>query len=614
MANGKLVVELNYAQQALPAINYRVRVYSCSVGYDRSFVTNEEGKTPVIVLYAPDVALSLNENNTTVLPYSTYNVEISLDGVIVSRIQGVQVFADVTTIQQWEVNPISTIDVEGNDVVIPTHSLFNGTGGSGVGSPIEDVLEFVLAFPIIPSYVRVHLGRPGSNSRIVTVSFRDYIKNVASSEIYPTWPDASLRANIYCQISLVMNRIYTEWYPSQGYNFDITNSTAFDQAFVYGRNIYDSVSKITDEIFNQYVRKINTINPYYTEYCDGKQVTCPGLKQWGTVTYANQGLNPFEILQRYYTNIEIVNTDRIQENVGSFPGYNLRVGMRDNNVAIIQNQLNRITVNYPLIKPVIPVDGNFTPALEESIKTFQRVFNLTPDGVVGRATWYKVSYIYVAVKKLAELKSEGEQGNLPGQYPGVVLREGSSGPYVQEMQFYLDTVADFTPLVNNIGIDGLFGRGTRAAVINFQNLARLTPDGLVGQQTWNTLVRAYKDTQRVDSPVVPPVVPWPGTFLRLGSRGEDVKSIQFYLNRIYQSSSNVQQLTVDGIFGIATENVVLTFQREQGLIADGIVGKATWDAIVEVYNNAVTYALTTESNYQVFDFTTANSINLMYNM
>lgn len=612
MATGKLVVEISYAQEALPVENIGVRVYNDNLSYNQRFTTDTSGKTPEITLSAPSAQLSLNQDNT-ILPYATYNIETSKNGVILNRIRGVQVFADNIALQQIELNPIQTIDVEGNDVLIPTHSLFNGTGGSGQGEIIDDRLQFVLAYPIIPSRMRVHLGRPGSNSRIVTVSFKDYIKNVASSEIYPTWPDASLRANIYCQISLAMNRVYTEWYPSKGYNFDITNSTAFDQAFVYGRNIFDSVSKIVDEIFMQYVRKINTINPYYTEYCDGKTVSCPGLKQWGTVTYANQGLNPFEILKKYYTNIEIVNTDRIEENIGSFPGFNLKVGMRDNAVAIIQNQINRISVNYPLIKPVIPVDGNFTRDLETSVKTFQRQFNLTPDGVVGRATWYKVSYIYVAVKKLAELTSEGEQSRFPGQYPGTVLREGSSGPYVQEMQFYLDTVAEYTPLVNSITVDGLFGRGTTAAVIAFQKLARLTPDGLVGQNTWNTLVRAYKDTQLVNVPPVPPVVPYPGTPLRLGSRGDSVKSIQFYLNRIYLGVSNVQQLEVDGIFGSATQSVVITFQREYGLVPDGIVGRLTWDKIVQTYNTIITYALTNENSYQVYDFTTANSINLMYN-
>ena len=612
MANGLLVVEVTYAQQALPVIDIEVRVFSTPLGYDQTFITDENGKTPEISLMAPDPALSLDENNTQV-PYSVYHVELRKDGVLLNRIRGVQIFACETALQQIELNPISNIDVEGNDITIPPHSLFAGNGGSGTGDDIvDDRLTFVLAYPIIPKYIRVHLGRPGTNARIVSVTFSDYIKNVCSSEIYPTWPEDALRANIYCQISLAMNRVYTEWYPSKGYNFDITNSTTVDQAYIHGRDIFANISRIVDEIFMQYIRKLNTINPFYAEYCDGKTVSCPGLKQWGTVTFANQGLNPFEILKRYYTNIEIVTTNRIEDNVGSFPGYNLKVGMRDNFVAIIQNQLNRISVNYPAIKPIIPVDGTFSPALEASVKTFQRVFNLTPDGIVGRGTWYKISAIYVAVKKLAELKSEGEQGQPSGQFPGVVLREGSTGIFVQEMQFYLNTVADFTPLVNNIGVDGNFGRNTRAAVINFQNLARLTPDGLVGRQTWDTLVRAYRDTQKVNTPVVPPVIPYPGTPLRLGSTGESVRSIQYYLNRIYLRSSTVQQLSVDGVFGPATENVVITFQREYGLSPDGIVGRLTWDKIIQTYNTVVTYTLSDENNYQVFDVTSVNSIDLIY--
>lgn len=612
MARGSLIVEVSYAQQALPVDNLRVHISSDEEGYDGVFYTDSEGKTPEVILPAPNPELSLDETNT-IMPYSTYRVDISRDGEVVNQIDGIQVFGDTTSLQQIDLNPVRTFSVAGNDIAIPPHSLYTGNGGSGPADPTPELLTFVLAYPIIPAQIRVHLGRPGANARIVTVPFADYIKNVASSEIYPTWPEEAIRANVYCQISLAMNRIYTEWYPSKGYNFDITNSTTVDQAFVFGRDIFSNISKIVDDLFMEYVRKVNTINPYYTEYCDGKQAQCPGLKQWGTVTYANQGLNAFEILKKYYTNIEIVTTDRIEQNVGSYPGYVLRVGMKDNAVAIIQNQLNRIGVNYPNIKPVFPADGIFSPELEASVKTFQRQFNLTPDGVVGRATWYKISYIYVAVKKLAELNSEGDQVGGSGQYPGVVLREGSRGVFVQELQFYLDTVADFTPLVNNMKIDGVFGRDTRASVVGFQNLARLTPDGVVGERTWNTLVRAYNDTKKVEVPVVPPIVPFPGTVLRLGSQGEDVRALQFYMNRIFLTSNTVQQITVDGNFGPATENVVITFQREQGLTPDGIVGKATWDRMIQVYNSIVTYALTNESNYQVYDYTTDNNINLLYN-
>lgn len=613
MARGSLIVEVTYGEGALPVPGIQVRIYSDEQNYDAIFYTNEEGKTPEVVLEAPSIEYSLEEDNTQ-MPYATYDVEIRQDGTVMNHISGVQVFGNITSLQQIDLNPIVSFSVEGNEINIPKHTLLAGNGGSGHQEPVADIMQFVLAYPIIPRYMRVHLGRPGSNARIVTVPFADYIKNVASSEIYPTWPENAIRANIYCQISLALNRVYTEWYPSKGYNFDITNSTTVDQAFVYGRDIFENISRIVDELFTSYVRKVNTINPYYTEYCDGRTAQCPGLKQWETVTYANRGLNPFEILKRYYTNIEIVTTDRIEDNIGSYPGYALKVGMRDSAVSIIQNQLNRISVNYPAIKPIIPVDGVFTRELESSVKTFQRQFNLTADGIVGRATWFKISYIYVAVKKLAELQSEGEQIGGSGQYPGFVLREGSTGVYVQQLQYFLNTVADYTPLVDNIRIDGNFGRGTRAAVVSFQKLARLTPDGLVGEATWNTLVQAYEDTQRVDVPEIPPVVPYPGTPLRLGSEGESVRSVQYYMNRIFLGSSSIPQLTIDGIFGPMTENVVIAFQTEQNLTPDGIVGQQTWDRMISVYNTIITNAITSQPEYQLYDFTTDNSIHLMYNM
>ncbi|MBR5005281.1 MAG: peptidoglycan-binding protein, partial [Erysipelotrichaceae bacterium] len=336
----------------------------------------------------------------------------------------------------------------------------------------------MLNYPIIPKYVTVHLGRPTASASNVTVSFRDYIKNVASSEIYPTWPEQSLRANIYCQISLVMNRVYTEWYRSKGYSFDITNSTAFDQYYVHNRNIFENISRIVDEIFNTYIRKLGTINPYYAEYCDGRQVWCNGLKQWGTVDLANKGYNAFEILKYYYgSDIELITTNRIEGVSGSYPGYSLKRGMRSDAVATIQAQLNRIAVNYPIIPVIYPVDGIFGAQTEAAVKAFQKQFNLAQDGIVGNSTWYKISYIYVAVKKLAELSSEGVQAGLDFEYPGTPLREGTRSIKVQEIQFFLNKIALFTTRVPSIKIDSYFGSGTKAAVIAFQRLAGLTPDG-----------------------------------------------------------------------------------------------------------------------------------------
>ena len=245
----------------------------------------------------------------------------------------------------------------------------------------------------MPTTITVHLGKPKESARNVTVSFRHYIANVASSEVYPTWPEQALRANIHAQISLAMNRIFTEWYPSRGYTFNITNSTSYDQYYVHGRNIFEVMEKLTDDIFNTYVRRQGTIEPYYTEYCDGKSVTCKGMKQWGTVDRANEGKNALQILKYYYGNdIEIVRTNNLQNLPESYPGTPLRKGDSGQNVRIIQRQLTRIAKDYPFFgKP--GTDGVFGAATEATVKAFQKQFSLTADGVVGRSTWYKISYV-----------------------------------------------------------------------------------------------------------------------------------------------------------------------------------------------------------------------------
>ena len=279
----------------------------------------------------------------------------------------------------------------------------------------------------------------------------------------PTWPEQALRANIHAQISLALNRVYTEWYRSKGYNFQITSSTSYDQYYVHGRNIFEVMSRITDDIFNTYVRRIGTIDPYYTEYCDGKTVSCPGMKQWGTVTLANQGRNALSILQYYYgNNIEIVRTNNIQAIPESYPGTPLRLGSTGNAVRTIQRQHNRIARNYPFFG-TLEVDGVFGASTEAVVKKFQKQFSLAQDGVVGRDTWYKISYIYVAVKKLAELSSEGEAatGNLvAGQWPGTLLRVGSRGDDVEQIQFWLNAVAEFVDTIPTVTVDGIFGQAT----------------------------------------------------------------------------------------------------------------------------------------------------------
>jgi Putative peptidoglycan-binding domain-containing protein len=247
--------------------------------------------------------------------------------------------------------------------------------------------------PFVPEFITVHLGAPGTNAQNVTVTFADYIKNVASSEIYPTWPESAIRANIYAQISFALNKIYTEYYRSRGYDFDITNSTSIDQSFVYGRPIFENISRIVDDIFNEYVRRVGSVEPYYTEYCDGVEVVCEGLSQWGTVELAEAGLGAYDILTNYYgEDIEIVEAP-VFNATQQFPVRNVELGAYGNDVQTVQIRLNRISANYPLIPKIYSPDGIFGPETEAAVREFQQIFNLTQDGIVGKATWYKIQMI-----------------------------------------------------------------------------------------------------------------------------------------------------------------------------------------------------------------------------
>ena len=398
------------------------------------------------------------------------------------------------------------------------------------------------------------------------------------------WPEQALRANIHCQISLALNRIYTEWYPSKGYTFNITNSTSYDQYYVHGRTVFDVMVRITDDIFNTYIRKTGTVNPYYSEYCDGKSVTCPGLKQWGTVTLANQGRNALQILKYYYGNdIEIIRTSNIQSIPQSYPGSPIRQGDSGTAVFTLQRQLNRITKDYPFLG-LLTVDGVFGAKMAATVRAFQKQFNLTADGVVGRQAWYKISYIYVSVKDLAELTSEGEvsSGTLSdGTWGGTVLRTGSTGSAVEQLQFWLNTLAQYTSSIPSVTVDGVFGSGTAAAVRAFQRKYGLTVDGVVGRTTWTEVYDQFRSIQSDNG--TPNA--YPGTALREGSSGQNVRLVQFWLKiarTVYTSLANV---TVDGKFGSATAAAVRRFQSYFGLTSDGVVGRITWNKLYEVYND-----------------------------
>ena len=376
--------------------------------------------------------------------------------------------------------------------------------------------------------------------------------------VCPTWPEQALRANILAQISLALNRIWTEWYPSRGYSFNITGSPGVDQAYVSGRTVFAVMEKLTAELFNTYVRRSGDREPYYTEYCDGKTVTCPGMKQWGTVTLAESGKTALEILKYYYgNNLEIVRTDNIADIPESYPGTPLRIGSTGDAVRTIQRQLNRISKDYPSFG-TLEVDGVYGQSTADVVKKFQKQFGLTQDGVVGRSTWYQISYIYVAVKKLAELTSEGEQptgGLVSGTFPGT-LRVGSTGDTVEQVQFWLNTVADYVPSIPKVNVDGIFGAATQAAVRAFQSAYGLSVDGVVGPLTWDKIYEVYTDLINglLTSDQRPGV--YPGTPLRVDSTGRAVKEVQYYLYLLSAYFPEIPVIAYDGVFGAATEKAV----------------------------------------------------------
>ena len=383
--------------------------------------------------------------------------------------------------------------------------------------------------PYVPKTITVHMGAPDQWAENVTVSFPDYVKNVASSEIYPTWEPAAIRANVLAIISFALNRVYTEFYPSRGYDFQITSSTAYDQKFIRGRDIFENISQVVDEIFNDYIRRQGFVEPLSAKFCNGTTTTCDGLSQWGSQRLAQQGETSMEILRYYYgDNIELVTDAPIKDLQESYPDTPLRVGSVGQDVVVLQVMLNRISQNYPAIPKVSP-DGVFGSNTQDSVKQFQRIFGLTPDGIVGKATWYKLVYLYVGVTQLSELVSQGQTFyTVQFQYPGV-LKEGDKGSGVQVLQYMLALLAGFDNALSPVQIDGTFGPVTARAVRNYQGVAGLTVDGIVGRDTWNSIYRHFimaEDYLRRDMGQFPrsatQVVP--AAMLEVGSGGEDYET------------------------------------------------------------------------------------------
>ena len=364
--------------------------------------------------------------------------------------------------------------------------------------------------PYVPQQITVHLGPPSSNAENVTVSFQDYVKNSASSEIYPTWDESALRANILAIISFALNRVYTEFYRSRGYDFDITSSTAYDQAFVKGRSFFDNISRIVDDIFNNYLRRPGFVEPLAAKFCNGTTVTCEGLSQWGSQNLARQGYNSVQILRSYYGDVEIVPNAPIRGLTSSYPGTPLRRGSTGPNVVALQVALNRIAQSYPAIPKIATVDGIFGSRTEATVRAFQRIFNLSPDGIVGPATWYAVVRLYTAVTRLSELRSQGQQFYAINWSPPVGLQEGSTGDKVRQLQYMLSVLSEYIPSISPVAVDGIYGSRTRASVLSAQRRFGLPETGRVDAQTWLQIYDQYagiESTSLRDAEVFPSQAP-----------------------------------------------------------------------------------------------------------
>lgn len=409
---GSLKVQCFFRDSYIPLEDVKVIVRPSTGGQadeNIELMTNSMGETNIIELEAPPFAYS--QQPLGLVPYSMYDLRIEKPGFQSIVVNRCQVFPEELSIQ-----PCNLIEEGSRDVVEETINIGPNTLNGNYPEKIyEDEYKemppptggVVLQKPVIPEFIVVHAGGPNNtNAPNYTVPYKDYIKNVASCEIYSTWPNSTIRSNVYAIISFTLNRIYTEWYRGKGKNFDITNSTAYDHAFTYGRNIFESISEVVDDIFATYIRRFNVIQPLLAQYCDGKNVSCPGwMTQWGSKYMGDQGRTPYEILTSYYGNdIELVLAEQVEGIPKSYPGYELTLGISSPEVRTAQEFLNRIAQNYPLI-PKTAADGVFGPETEEAVKVFQGVFNLPQTGIIDYATWYKISDVYVGVTRIAELRN-----------------------------------------------------------------------------------------------------------------------------------------------------------------------------------------------------------------
>ncbi|MCQ2420025.1 MAG: peptidoglycan-binding protein [Clostridia bacterium] len=415
--------------------------------------------------------------------------------------------------------------------------------------------------PYIPETITVHLGVPNSDAENVTLPFNDYLKNVLSSEVYPTWEPAALEANLLAIASYVLNRIYTDYYRSRGYDFDITSTTAYDQQFVSGRNIYENISRLVDENFAEYLRRVGFVEPLAAKFCNGVTTTCDGLSQWGSQELAQQGLDAEAILRTYYgDDIEIVDDAPVQGIQMNYPETPIRRGDLGVYVLTIQTILNRVSQNYPAI-PKVATTSIFDAATEASVRAFQSIFSLEADGIVGRATWYRMTQLYVAVLRLAELRSEGQSFlGYSWEYPDMII-PGETSAKVTHLQYMLSVLVDFIPEVQAVSVTGTYDEATEAAVSSFQRYAGLPETGAVDRDTWDAVYSQYAGIESTvfgDRTLFPIQTQTPPAVTAI--------ALQQQLRAV---SDDPDALPVSGRMDATTKRSLAEFQKKHGLPVTG---------------------------------------------
>lgn len=481
--SGTLMTRVFTSRSQLPVEDAAVSILQHEPGGRQRLIniqtSDRSGNTVPTIIETPDAQNSQSPGQET--PFSLCDIWVECPGYQLLLIQNVQIFPGIASIQDLPLIPLA--ETGGRPAKwISLHRTYKGRSGS---MPI-------IVTPYIPTYITVHLGTPDSDAENLTISFREYIKNVASSEVYPTWHNSALRANILAQVSFALNRVYTEFYPSQGYSFNITASTAYDQKFIKGRNIFDSVSTLVDELFTVYIRRQGFVEPLAASFCNGTTTVCDGLSQWGSENMAQQGYDSVQILRHYYgDNIELVTNAPMQDIQYSYPGAPLRLGDISPEVQVAQIMINRISVAYPAIPKIWQVDGIFSSSTEDAVRELQHIFNLTVDGIIGKSTWYMMVHLYTGILRLSELVSEGQTFfQLDFEYHQAIVY-GQRGESVTLLQYLLSILAQFYLTIPFLTIDGVFGDETQAAVQALQLDAGLPQTGTVDEETWDVIIDRF---------------------------------------------------------------------------------------------------------------------------